>query len=253
LEVDPDGKRISLSLRRAQRAQRLQQLEPGTVLDGTVSGISPFGAFVDIGVGRDGLVHISELSGDRVGSVEDVVKVGDKVQVKVLDVDQNSKRISLTMRVDEPPPAERPQPVRTGREYEGAGEGGAERISRSSVSGDRGRGGRESTETVERQIDYSKFERRPAQGTGGRGRPSRPRRDAPRDEPAQYTSQDPVEEETFTGDATLEDLVSKFNAGKGRRTGGRRDERDETEGETEDGGRNRRSVINRTLAMRDDE
>ncbi len=252
LEVDPDGKRISLSLRRAQRVQRLQQLEPGTVLDGTVSGISPFGAFVDVGVGRDGLVHISELSGDRVGSVEDVVKVGDKVQVKVIDVDQSSKRISLTMRVDEPPPAERPQPERMSRQFEGAGEGTGERFSRSSVGGDRGRGSGAGEGTVERQIDYSKFERRPTQGTGGRGKPSRPRRDAPRDEPAQYTSQDPADEETFTGDATLEDLVSKFNAGKGRRAGGRRDERDETEDETENGG-NRRNVINRTLAMRDDE
>jgi len=255
LEVDPDGKRISLSLRRAQRVQRLQQLEPGTVLDGTVSGMAPFGAFVDIGVGRDGLVHISELSGDRVGSVEDVVKVGDKVQVKVIDVDQNSKRISLTMRVDEPPPAERPQPDRMSRQFEGAGEGTGERFSRSSVGSNQGRGGGASTETVERQIDYSKFERRPPQGAGGRGKPSRPRRDAPRDEPAQYTSQDPADEETFTGDATLEDLMSKFNAGKGRRAGGRRDERDETEseGEGEDGGGNRRNVITRTLAMRDDE
>ena len=75
LEVDAEGTRISLSLRRAQRAQRLQELEKGQILEGTISGIAPFGAFVDIGVGRDGLVHISELSENRVGKVEDVVKV----------------------------------------------------------------------------------------------------------------------------------------------------------------------------------
>src|SRR5581483_5643569 len=61
LEVDAEGTRISLSLRRAQRGQRLQQLEKGQILEGTVSVMAPFGAFVDIGVGRDGLVHISEL------------------------------------------------------------------------------------------------------------------------------------------------------------------------------------------------
>ncbi len=244
LEVDPDGKRISLSLRRAQRVARLQQLEPGTVLEGTVSGMAPFGAFVDIGVGRDGLVHISELSGDRVGSVEDVVKVGDKIQVKVIDVDQGSKRISLTMRVDEPPPSERPQPARASRYDAAGGVGEGERLSRPTGGNDRGRGSYTGGETPERQIDYSKFERRPTQGGGNRAKPSRPRRD----EPAQYTFQDPVEE-TFTGDATLEDLVSKFNAGKSRRADSRRDESTENE----DGGGNRRNVINRTLAMRDDE
>ena len=90
LEVDAAGARISLSLRRAQRGQKLQQLEKGQILEGTISGLAPFGAFVDIGVGRDGLVHISELSNTHVARVEDVVKVGDKVQVRVLDVDPQS-------------------------------------------------------------------------------------------------------------------------------------------------------------------
>jgi Ribosomal protein S1 len=73
LEVDAAGARISLSLRRAQRGQKLQQLEKGQILEGTISGLAPFGAFVDIGVGRDGLVHISELSNTHVERVEDVV------------------------------------------------------------------------------------------------------------------------------------------------------------------------------------
>lgn len=248
LEVDPDGKRISLSLRRAQRVQRLQQLEPGAVMDGTVSGMAPFGAFVDIGVGRDGLVHISELSNDRVGSVEEVVKVGDKVQVKVIEIDQNSKRISLTMRVDEPLPDERPQPERFSRPSYADMDVAAE----STTGSDYDRG-YQRAETPERQIDYSKFERRqPAKGGGGRkNRP--PRRETQYDEPETYTSQAP-EEEAFTGDATLEDLVSKFNTGKGRRSN-RRDESDDVEDENEGqgGNRNRRNVINRTLAMMDEE
>jgi len=103
LEVDAEGTRISLSLRRAQRTQRMQQLDKGQIVEGTISGIAPFGAFVDIGVGRDGLVHISELASDRVNRVEDVVNVGDKVTVRVLDVDSQSKRISLSMLLEDRP------------------------------------------------------------------------------------------------------------------------------------------------------
>ena len=112
LEVDADGTRISLSLRRAQRGQRMQQLEKGQILEGTVSGLAPFGAFVDIGVGRDGLVHISELTEGRIEKVEDAVKVGDKVTVRVLEIDPGSKRISLTLRLEDRPheePAPRPE------------------------------------------------------------------------------------------------------------------------------------------------
>ena len=103
LEVDAEGTRISLSLRRAQRTQRMQQLDKGQIVEGTISGIAPFGAFVDIGVGRDGLVHISELAPDRVNRVEDVVNVGDKVTVRVLDVDSQSKRISLSLLLEDRP------------------------------------------------------------------------------------------------------------------------------------------------------
>jgi predicted RNA-binding protein with RPS1 domain len=103
LELDPEGSRISLSLRRAKRMQKMRELEPGQWLDGTVSGLAPFGAFVDIGVGRDGLVHISQLSEQGVNEqgvnkVEDVVKIGDRVRVQVFEVDALSKRITLTMR-----------------------------------------------------------------------------------------------------------------------------------------------------------
>jgi hypothetical protein len=119
---------------------------------------------------------------------------------------------------------------------------------RSGEGGDRGRGRHDREETVERAIDYSKFERRPAKSGGSRTKPSRSRRDT-QDEPEAYSYQDPVEE-TFTGDATLEDLVSKFNAGKSRRSNRRDDAEDEKDGGDN---RNRRNVIDRTLAMRDDE
>lgn len=291
LEVDPDGKRISLSLRRAMRTQRMQQLEPGTIMDGTVSGIAPFGAFVDVGVGRDGLVHISELTAERIGSVEEAVNVGDKVQVKVIEIDPNSKRISLTMRVDEALPNDRERPAgRVGSAYSsgpevapepgfapsygggfsggagatggfgGRGEsrGGDSRAGgarggfgdasrgtgrgegRGDVRAGGGRGGRSGDRDVGR-----------GNRLGGRGDARGGRREGQIYEPSEevYTFEDP-EEEVFTGDATLEDLVSKFNAGKDRsKDRNRRD--DEEEGE--EGGRGRRDAIRRTLAMRDEE
>jgi transcriptional accessory protein Tex/SPT6 len=114
LEVDAAGSRISLSLRRAEREHRMQTLEKGQIIEGTVSGLAPFGAFVDIGVGRDGLIHISELSDQRVARVEDAVQVGDKVTVRVLGVDPQSKRISLSRRLEDRP-REQPESVRPER------------------------------------------------------------------------------------------------------------------------------------------
>lgn len=197
LEVDPEGTRISLSLRRAQRAQKMQQLETGQIIEGTVSGLAPFGAFVDIGVGRDGLVHISELAEGRVGKVEDVVKVDDRVKVRVLEVDSQSKRISLTMRLEERPVEELP---------------GA------TTPDDRPRGGGRVVHTA----------------------PSEPK-------PAAETY--PVNEdseEDFTGNATLEDLLSKFGGVKRKE---RRRTKDEEEEEEDDDRftRRQRDAIRRTL------
>mgnify|MGYP000647970897 CR=1 FL=1 len=73
-------------------------LQPGMMLTGKVVNITKFGAFVDIGVGQDGLVHISELSDERVRRVEDVVRLGQTVEVTVLEMDATKKRISLSMR-----------------------------------------------------------------------------------------------------------------------------------------------------------
>ena len=76
----------------------LSDLKPGMVLDGTVRNVVDFGAFVDIGVHQDGLVHISRLSNRFVRHPSEVVRVGEVVRVKVLEVDAARKRISLTMR-----------------------------------------------------------------------------------------------------------------------------------------------------------
>ena len=76
----------------------IEDLKPGMVLTGTVRNVADFGAFVDIGVHQDGLVHISELSDKYVRNPMDVVSVGDIVKVKVLSVDVARKRISLSMK-----------------------------------------------------------------------------------------------------------------------------------------------------------
>lgn len=76
----------------------INQLKPGMILTGTVRNVADFGAFVDIGVHQDGLVHISQLSDRFVKHPLDVVKVGDIVEVKVLNIDEKRGRISLTMK-----------------------------------------------------------------------------------------------------------------------------------------------------------
>jgi len=81
-----------------KQPRRIQDLEVGMVLTGTVRNIQPYGAFVDIGVGRDGLVHVSELADRRVENVEQVVSIGDKVLVKVINVDLRRNRIGLSMK-----------------------------------------------------------------------------------------------------------------------------------------------------------
>lgn len=83
--------------------ETLQDLKPGMQLEGVVTNVTNFGAFVDIGVHQDGLVHISSLTDKFVSDPHQVVKAGDVVKVKVLEVDAGRKRIALTMRMDEQP------------------------------------------------------------------------------------------------------------------------------------------------------
>lgn len=81
----------------------INDLKVGMILEGTVTNVTNFGAFVDIGVHQDGLVHISSLSDKFVEDPHQVVKTGDIVKVKVLEVDVPRKRIALTMRLEEKP------------------------------------------------------------------------------------------------------------------------------------------------------
>jgi uncharacterized protein len=83
--------------------ETLNDLKPGMVLEGSVTNVTNFGAFVDIGVHQDGLVHISALSSTFVKDPRDVVKTGDIVKVKVMEVDIPRKRIGLSMRMDDQP------------------------------------------------------------------------------------------------------------------------------------------------------
>ena len=83
--------------------ETLQDLRTGMILEGVVSNVAAFGAFVDVGVHQDGLVHISAMSDRYVADPRDVVKPGDIVKVKVLDVDLDRKRISLSLRLDDEP------------------------------------------------------------------------------------------------------------------------------------------------------
>ena len=81
--------------------ESLKDLQPGMVLEGVVTNVANFGAFVDIGVHQDGLVHISALSNKFIDDPRKVVKAGDVVKVKVLEVDVPRKRVALTMRLDD--------------------------------------------------------------------------------------------------------------------------------------------------------
>ena len=87
----------------------IADLKDGMELEGTVTNVTNFGAFVDLGVHQDGLVHISELSHKYVQDARQAVKVGDIVKVKVIGVDSEMKRISLSMKAVMPKPAARPR------------------------------------------------------------------------------------------------------------------------------------------------
>ena len=85
----------------AEGVETLEDLAPGMVLEGVVTNVAAFGAFVDIGVHQDGLVHVSAMSRTFVSDPREVVKPGDVVRVRVLGVDIPRKRISLTLRLDD--------------------------------------------------------------------------------------------------------------------------------------------------------
>jgi uncharacterized protein len=105
-ELDKPGRDPRPEFKTAEFADgvdKISDLEPGMVLEGVVSNVANFGAFVDIGVHQDGLVHISALSDRYVADPRDVVKAGDIVKVKVMEVDVQRKRIGLSMRLNDEP------------------------------------------------------------------------------------------------------------------------------------------------------
>lgn len=115
LGVDDEGKRISLSMRRlGKKRLPLKRLRAGQVLKGRVRSVVKFGAFVDIGAVEDGLVHVSEMSDGYVADPAQFVSPGDWVEVRVLEVDPQRRRISLSM-ADE---AEEPEEDSAGAEEE---------------------------------------------------------------------------------------------------------------------------------------
>ena len=126
--------------------EKVSDLTPGMILEGTVTNVAAFGAFVDVGVHQDGLVHVSAMSHSFVSDPHDVVKNGDIVKVKVLDVDVPRNRISLSLRLDDEPGQERDKASakNAGSGARGGGErrGGRSHGGRGGQGRNGGRGGR---------------------------------------------------------------------------------------------------------------
>ena len=121
--------------------EEMKDLRPGMLLEGVVTNVAAFGAFVDVGVHQDGLVHVSALSDSYVSDPREVVKPGDIVRVKVLDVDLPRKRISLTLRLNDEARPPRGEQQRGGGERRGGGAGGGGGERRGNPPRQGGRGG----------------------------------------------------------------------------------------------------------------
>ncbi len=112
LDVDLERERVSLSLKATQEdpwKEFERTSKAGAIIAGQVTKLVPFGAFVRVAQGIEGLVHISEISHEHVDTPESVLSVGDEVQVKVIDVDVSRRRVSLSMRQVSAPPAKEPE------------------------------------------------------------------------------------------------------------------------------------------------
>ena len=96
-DVDKKSRRISLTLLEPPEVD-IRALRPDMTLTGTVVRLESFGAFVDVGAGRDGMIHVTEMGRGYVGSPSEIVSIGDEVQVRVLEVDPRRGRISLSMK-----------------------------------------------------------------------------------------------------------------------------------------------------------
>lgn len=110
-QYNPETKKLSLSMKAIQKDpwdDAAEHFKPGSVVTGTVSRLQPFGAFVELALGIEGLLHVSQISHRRIHHPKEVVNVGDRVECKVLELDREKKRISLSLKelnTDGLPPA----------------------------------------------------------------------------------------------------------------------------------------------------
>lgn len=119
LKVDREKGKISLSLKKLLSNpwdSAAETFPAGSTVKGKVVRIAPFGAFISLADGVDGLVHISQIAWEHVDKVEDVLNIGDEVEAKVLDVDQDRKRISLSIKALKERPASAERPAKPRRE-----------------------------------------------------------------------------------------------------------------------------------------
>ena len=105
IEVDVERQRVLLSRKRVQlkereshEERRVSSLRPGRIVNGRVSRIEPYGAFISFGQGLEGMIHISDLSSERVSHPSDVLKMGEAVEVKILTIRRGGKRIGLGLK-----------------------------------------------------------------------------------------------------------------------------------------------------------
>jgi uncharacterized protein len=143
--------------------EKIADLLPGMILEGTVTNVAAFGAFVDIGVHQDGLVHVSALANRFVSDPREVVKSGQVVRVKVLEADPERKRISLTLRLDDEPASGGAGSGRSGSAKPGAGRPGGNDNRRGAGGGKGERSGRPDRQQPGKQ---------PSGRTAGGGRPT---------------------------------------------------------------------------------
>jgi small subunit ribosomal protein S1 len=106
LDVDPEQNRMVFSSRRATSDNRMQSMKIGDVVLGTVQSVKPYGAFVDLGNGTSGLLHISQISHDRITNVGSVLSEGDQLKVMILTQDKERGRMALSTKKLEPSPGD---------------------------------------------------------------------------------------------------------------------------------------------------
>jgi uncharacterized protein len=176
--------------------EKISDLKPGMILEGTVTNVAAFGAFVDVGVHQDGLVHVSALANRFVSDPREVVKSGQVVRVKVLEADPERKRISLTLRLDDEPPSGGASSGKPAGRPQNQAQNPSKNQSQSQERGRNQGGGRGSGSGADRgRAQGSERGGRQEQGRSG----SQPNRNAP--SPARASSPQPTPANTAMAEA----------------------------------------------------